>query len=276
MKQQNDSLHRKLGGVSWFVLAGSVLLWLSISTLQWGCGAQTSGTKIKFEVAFSGAVSSGDSRTSFTNKKGWSIKLEKAEVLVGPLYFYAGEPRASLWNQLFGIGQAFAHVQVGTGQVLGEIQEQVAVNLLADQPTSFGKVVGIEGQMRSFELHLHPPGTLPIQGGGTKALESSTVSIQGVATQGNDSKAFQVNLLIPETGTMRVVENIASEVSLQETTSANGKLLVEMLVDKWFTNVDFATVSKTNDEGVLLIDANNLALLQGVRSRYAYQAKWSQ
>ncbi|TNE45273.1 MAG: hypothetical protein EP343_27035 [Deltaproteobacteria bacterium] len=275
MKQRNKTVHPKRRGVSWLVLAGLSLLWLSLGTLQWGCGAQTSGTKIKYEVAFAGAVTSG-TRTSFTNKKGWTIKLEQAEILVGPLYFYAGEPRASLWNKLFGINQAFAHVQVGTGQVLGEIQDQVAVNLLSEQPTSFGKVVGIEGQMRSFELQLHPPGTLPIQGGGTKALESSTVSIKGVATQGSETKNFQVSLLLPETGTMRVVENIATDVALQEATSSSGKLLVEMLVDKWFTNVDFATISKTTSEGVLLLDAENLALLQGVRSRYAYQAKWSQ
>lgn len=279
MKQHRTDIISQRRYPTGLFVSGLVVLWLAVSMISWGCGAQTAGTKMKYEAAFTGAVSSGTNVKEFTNKRGWTIQLESAEFLVGPLYFYAGEPRASLLQSWFGIGSAAActtHAQFDAGKILGEVQEQVVVNLLSSSPTNLGTVAGVEGQMQSFELHLHPPGTLPSNGTPTSTLGNSTVKMKGVAKKDGVSKTFVVDLVIPDTGTMRIVESIAADVALNSNSKGSGKLLLQVYMDKWFTNVDFSTLTKENKDGVLLLDDENIALLQGVRSRYSYNAKWSQ
>lgn len=250
---------------------------LPIVASHWACGAQTAGTRVRYQTAFAGSLSSGAASSQFTNKLGWKIQLAEAKMLVGPIYFYSGEPRASLWKRWFGVGAAAActtHAQFDSGKILGEVQEQVVVDLLASEPTALGVVSGVSGHMQSLELHLHPPGTLQDSSIGSQVLGNSTLVMKGKASKDNTEIPFQVSFNIPDIGKMRIIESISSDVLLEEPVVKNGTLVVQVYLDRWFTNVNFGTLEKKDKSGVSLIDAANIALLQGIRSRYSYGATW--
>ncbi len=261
-------------------LPWTLLLALPLFVSLTACGAQTAGHRVSYKAAFAGAVSKGTIQ-EFTNKHGWKIQLQEAKLLVGPLYFYSGEPRASLWQQWFGVNAAAAcptHAQFDNGQVLGEVQNQIVVDLLSPTPTPLGTIEGIEGHMQSMELHLHPPGTLEqsnVEDLPTK-LQGATLYMSGRASNDTEGVPFKVSFVIPDTGTMRIIESISSNVKLEEDSVQKGSLVLQVYLDKWFTNVNFATVGQQNRSGETMLDASNLALLQGVRSRYAYGAVWKQ
>jgi hypothetical protein len=196
------------------------------------------------------------------------------------VYFYDGEARASLWQRLLGSGVVYAcptHAQFDFGVVLGQILEQYAVDLLSTTPTLIGEIGGVEGHCRSLELHLHPPGR--VQAGGSaelmQKLDGATIKMAGEASKDGDKVAFSAKLTIPERGTMRIVDSITADVALKNKTEKQGVLLLQVLLDVWFANVDFATNAQQDPNQAILLDEDTIALLQGVRSRYAYRAVWS-
>ena len=99
------------------------------ATVVFTACAKTSGESMSYSVAASGSAAT----PSFTNSKGWNITLTTAKAIVGPVYIYSSAPQASLFLHLLG-GVAYAcpaDAQFDKGSVLGQIQRQVIVDLLA-------------------------------------------------------------------------------------------------------------------------------------------------
>lgn len=237
----------------------------------------TGGTKIEFEAAAVGVHSTGQSPTSFENKKGWTIKLDKAHMLIGPVYLYEGTLSVRLWDYLQPIKSAYAHaghVDASGQKTLGEILEHSVLDLLKGEATSLGIVKGVAGQLNKAELQLLPPGAARLVSGSASDVGGATVFASGTATKGSESRPFVLKLTVPDRGTMRVVPNIAANVSLLEDDVQSGKLMLKVQVDTWFTNVDFATLTEKNDKEQYLLTESNGAILQGVRSRYSYAFDW--
>lgn len=238
--------------------------------------AETAGEAISIQTGVIGGASDGPAAGPFTNSKGWTVELTKAEMAVGPIYFYSSAPLAGLWKRIFSPSVAYAcpaHAQYDKGAVLGEVLQQCVVDLLSDQITDTGASDGQKGHCRMFELHIHPPGE--IEAGSPQSqfdgLNGYSVWVEGSAEKDGGTIEFEGGLTIPDEGTMRIVENISADMNLSDGSSA----VVRVLVDAWFTNVDFASLTEIGQSGRYTITEDiqaHTALLSGVRSRYSYEA----
>ncbi len=248
------------------------------------CDAETAGESARFTTGFGGATLSGDPVTSFATDAGWQVDLDVALAAVGPVYLYEGEAMAGLGRRLGGLGAARAcpaHAQYDDGTVLGEVLEQYMTDLLADDPTPTGEIDGTRGTCQSFEVHLHPPGEITAGSPGEDfdPLQGFSVWLQGTATSGDEVVPFEAGLTIPDEGTQRIVESIPADVEIVDADEQPGMVVVLALLDRWFAEVDFATLVELGDgdryrftEG---IQATN-ALIFGIRSRYAYELAWEE
>ncbi len=234
--------------------------------------AETSGESIRFQT---GVVGSPDA-AAFTNDKGWAVELSKAEMVVGPIYFYSSTPLARLFKRLFSPRLAYAcpaHAQYDKGTVLGEVLKQYVVDLLDDGVTFTGASDGQKGRCRMFELHIHPPGEIEAGSaeGEFERLSGFSIHVEGEAAKDDAIAPFEGYLTIPDEGTMRVVENIGADMELKDGSTA----VVRVLAEAWFANVDFDSLVEQNEQGRYEITENTQAYnawLTGVRSRYSYEA----
>ncbi|MBN2524879.1 MAG: hypothetical protein JXR76_00710 [Deltaproteobacteria bacterium] len=275
--------HSKIRGV----IAAMVVTLVFISQPFVACDAETAGETIRFRTAVMGATNVGQAPTSFTTVKGWNVILSSADAVFGPIYFYGGEPMAKAAPnpllRIFG-GVAMAcptHAQYDYGAVLGEVLEQYVVNLLAAVPTSTGEVQGEAGTCHSAELHLHPPGDQQLPAGSAPAqfakLGGHSIAISGTATKDGTTLPFRAALDIPDEGAMRIVQNIAANVTLDNSTVGSGRIVVQIFLDAWFGQVDFSTLTETDADGNYLFSEGTqaqTALLQAMRNRYSYQVIW--
>ncbi len=245
------------------------------------CKSQTAGEEISFDAAVGGGTESGKSGgEEFTTYAGWNVSLSKAIAAVGPVYYYAGEPQASLFDSLFGIRSAHAcptHAQYNKGAVLGEIVRQYAVDLLG-APTKMGTVPGLAGVCQTIELHLHPPGKLAA---GTSAtpfsdLQGNTIVLEGEATKLAKRIPFRAQFSLPEEGVMQIVESVSASVPLRDAAEQPGFIMTEVLLDQWLATVDFDTLTEREGEIYLFSESTqaSTALLRGVRSRLSYRISW--
>lgn len=268
------------------VLAVAVAAFVLLPQSFVACDAETAGEVISFNTAVQGITQQGSSAAEFDTTRGWSVVLTNAHAVFGPIYFYGGAPmaRANVLQRLFG-GVAMAcpaHAQYDYGAVLGEVLEQYVVNLLAAKPTSTGEVPGLAGTCRSAELHLHPPGDQQLLAGSSPEtfdkLGGHTIVIAGTATKDATAVPFRAVLDIPDKGTMRIVQNIVGKVELDSASAGSGSIVVQVRLDAWFDQVDFSSLTETDESGSYLFSADTqarTALLQAMRNHYSYRVNWS-
>jgi len=251
------------------------------------CRAETAGKAIRFDTAAQGAIDQGQPVAAFVTTKGWTVELESAYAVLGPVYYYGGAPMARvhpLWRLVGGVAHACAtHAQFDYGTVLGEVLEQYVVDLLATNPTSTGEVPGEAGTCQSVELHVHPPGDQQLPAGSPAAafdrLGGASILLEGLATKDGSQVLFRAALDVPDEGTMRIVQNIAASVELNDASEQPGRLVLQVLVDAWLDQVDFASLGESDTDGRLLFSEGTqarTALLQAVRNRYSYRVTWGQ
>ena len=264
----------------------SAALLIFLALMAFGCGEETAGEALSFDTEALGVTESGTPDQAFTNSKGWRITLDSAVLAVGPVYYYSSEAQASLFDRLFSIKSAYAcpaHAQYDKGTVLGEIRQQVVVDLLAESPTTTGVSQGEKGHCQMFELHFHPPGEIPAASDDAafEPLDGYSFAISGVAEKDGVDVSFSGHLTIPDEGTMRIVESIPADVILD---GRSGQAVVKIHVDRQLANLDFASITDESgacleeaEDGACLIGEDSqahLAWLYGVRSRECYSLEW--
>lgn len=255
---------------------------VSVPVVMLSCEAETTGRSIQFSTATAGSVDSDGTVSDFETARGWRVELTQALTLLGPIYFYGGEPMASRFI-LPSVGVAAAcptHAQYDYGAVLGEVLEQHVIDLLAEKPTSTGEIQGQAGTCRSVEVHLHPKGDQGLKlGSGSDAelLEDSSIRLEGTAEKDGEEIPFRALVTIPDEGTARIIQNIAADEVLDDVAEKPGRLVIQVLLDIWFSEVDFSTLDETDEDGVFLFTEGTqarTALIQAVRNRYAYRVEW--
>ncbi len=257
-----------------------------MALMAFGCGDKTAGEALNFDTAALGVTESGTPNQAFTNSKGWRITLESASLAVGPVYYYSSEAQAGLLDRLFTIKSAYAcpaHAQYDKGMVLGEIRQQVVVDLLAESPTPTGVSEGEKGHCQMFELHFHPPGEIPAASNDAafEPLDGHSFAISGVAEKDGVEIPFSSYMIIPDESTMRIVESIPADLVLD---GRSGLAVTRIHIDRQLANLDFASITDESGacleeagEGACLIGEDSqahLAWLYGVRSRECYSLEW--
>jgi hypothetical protein len=152
------------------------------------CIGSTAGESILFQTGARGATSSGEPVTAFKTRLGWTVRLSRAHLALGPVTFFEGRSyfEQASWLSRMMVKTAYAHAvhsQIDTGTVLGEVPEQFPIDLLAKTPADLGVVFGVKGTCRSVELELHPPGDgyLGLDNGAYSALDHHAIVLEGVA-----------------------------------------------------------------------------------------------
>jgi hypothetical protein len=243
---------------------------------------QTSGEKATFQTGVTGGLSTGDAVAPFTNARGWTVTLTEAYVAVGPIYFYSSPPQTAMIERLLGDGTARAcptHAQYDKGEVLGEVLEQYAVDLLSGEVVDTGLRYGVAGTAQMFEVHLHPPGevTPASPTSSFEPLGGHSIWVAGTATQDGSEVAFEGALTIPDEGTLRIVTSIPADVELADVAKQPGRAVVKVHLDEWFHNVGFDGLTQEGSSGRMVLDEDSQAyqaLLVGVRSRTSYSLSW--
>lgn len=205
-------------------------------------GDSTTGKRIVLDVRIAASPESRD----FTNAMGWNVKITKAAIATGAVYYYDG---ATLYahRRRFGLKTAAAHPgHYVAGNAKGELLVPSSVDLLAG--ATLGTGPGVSGPVRSatFSFDAPPKGPLAGELGGHVAI------VEGVATRGAETRSFRAELSAPDvldTKDRPVVEGcpfVAADMQGDGTVSIAVKLTL------WLDQIDFTNVSATGTlEGTL-------------------------
>ncbi|HJL42143.1 MAG TPA: hypothetical protein RMG48_12650 [Myxococcales bacterium LLY-WYZ-16_1] len=251
-----------------------------------GCGADTAGTAIQWDMAAISTVSpEAGGHDAFTTRSGWSVELDRADVVLGPIYLHGGGVRADAMPSFLrwlGPSTAYAHPADSTfdgGPPLGDVLEQNVVNLLQREPTRLGRVFGLQGRAQTFEIQLHPPG---YSTAGPSSTEMTTMNdhsfvFEGVARRGEVERRFFAAGNLGQLESERTISSIPADVLLVDESERPGPLLVEVRLDDWFRFVDFASLTEQDEQGRFVLPAGTVegdSLRRGIRSRTAYDLHW--
>lgn len=176
---------------------------LAAAVFVGACGDEaTSGKRVTLKTR----ITADDGIAApFTNAYGWSIKLSKAFVSVGPLYYFDGAPIFSTARapralpasrsreelaRLLGLGTAHAHPgHYEPGDAMGEVLQASSADLtlgIVDLPPGDG----VSGSYRSGRFTFGDP---PV-GSAAQALGASVVRLEGEATKDAMTRHFSAAL----------------------------------------------------------------------------------
>jgi len=218
-----------------------------------------------------------EARTAFTNAYGWNITLSKAEIAVGALYFFDGEPIFS-WRapartprervaSLF-IGTAHAHPgHYLAGNALGQMLTPSSLSLLGEGAT-LGTGDGVTGLFRSARV------TFPETVGGPEAaaLGDKIALFEGVARKEGKNVGFRLTAarseLLDADGQARV-----EGTTISPATTVSGDVTLTLVIDprKFFDQSEFDGLPEGETPVDLPKDSDaSRNFLRGVRSGPAY------
>ncbi|MEM9691094.1 MAG: hypothetical protein AAGA56_00990 [Myxococcota bacterium] len=212
------------------------------------CDSNTGGKPIEVGLAFSPPDDSDLVETGqFTNRYGWNVRLEEANIALGAVYFNES-PALSAQLEALLLPRAYAHPGHGHfagGEVRAEWLGQTVYNALRRTPLNIGSVPGVAGAIQSWTLFVEPPrdGEMP----GAGALRGFRAYVVGVAERGEDAIAFEGGLELldeKESDTLGVLfEGLPLEATLDE-----GQR-ISIIVDArtWLDEAQFETLLDEED-----------------------------
>lgn len=234
----------------------------------------TSQKRITLTVS---ASAPAEARTTFTNSYQWAITLSKAELAIGAVYFFDGEPifsqraptrtpRERLAN-LF-IGTAHAHPgHYIPGNAVGQMLTPSSLSLLGDGAT-LGTGDGVTGLFRSARV------TFPETVAGPEApvLGDKIALFEGVARKGGKNVGFRLTAarseLLDADGEARV-----EGTTISPATSVAGDAKLTLVIDprKFFDQSEFDGLPEGETPVDLPKDSDaSRNFVRGVKSGPAY------
>ncbi len=124
-----------------------------------------------------------------TGIEPWTVHLDEAYVALGPVYLFEGEPLiGELLHRGF-LPRAHAHPgHYQEGEAMGEVLEQVVVDLLDRNPTHLGTLFAVTGTCHSARVGL---GTAEAGLAGADALGGHALRVAGEATRDEERVDFE-------------------------------------------------------------------------------------
>lgn len=243
-----------------------------------GCDSSTTGQRIVLHTR----VTAGEEATKpFKNSYGWSIKLTKAYLSVGELYYFDGAPVVAEWSPrrrggargFFGIPSAQAHPgHYQEGDAVGQMLTPTTVDLLKETDLPDGD--GVTGTYRSarFEFASPPGGKL------AGDMDGHVVVLEGEATKGDKTRLFHAALdqehILNADSNPYVEGCIFDEVEVP----ADGTVLLTVKPSLWFDQLDFSRVPESMDgkpvdlaEGEIPLKAIARGLQKGTGYTFTYE-----
>ncbi|MBK8997057.1 MAG: hypothetical protein IPM35_15095 [Myxococcales bacterium] len=205
----------------------------------------------------------------FTNAAGWNVKLDRALVATGPLYYFEGAPvlaRALGWL----VGTAHAHPgHYQAGETEGEMLEEWSVDLLAG-PAELPRGRGVTGTVRSATFSFGEEAAGPVAG----ELGGHVVLLEGTATKDASSVDFRALADVADVldlGGKPLVEGcLFEEVEL----TARSTVSVEIDLGLWLGQVDFGALTPPAGGGVATLEPGTTPhedFTRGLRKAASYR-----
>jgi hypothetical protein len=224
------------------------------------CAGDTEGARVTFQVL---ATASGDD-TPFATASGWTIEVQQAELIVGPVFLFDAEPIArNTWSSWL-VSEALAHVPTQAGAVLGEVIDQVRIDLLAASPVPLADVYGQAGLARSLEVQLFRAGEVSTLASG------DTVVLAGQAERDGITVPFEFRWS-PDAGTPMTITNIATSLDL---TSSGAQVQLSLDLASVFFNVDLPATESMTEVMTIGPDTEvGQSIASGLASRWSWSAE---
>lgn len=251
------------------------LIWVSASVaavmlLGFGCVEDEGEQRVELETWLVGV--GGDA--SFINEppsdvEPWTVTLTEAVAALGPVYLFEGEPLLGRFDlrQLL-LPRAYAHPgHYQEGEALGELREQVVIDLLDPEPTRLGMMSAVTGECHSAQIGV---GSAESGLAGAEQLEGHALLVRGEAARGDELIPFEASIDLEI-----FVEGLDFEHEIDD---SPGHLAVEVDLRRWLRRVDFSTTTPGDgEEGLAIFEegtqAHN-ALSRGVDNTLAYGFAW--
>jgi protein involved in ribonucleotide reduction len=226
------------------------------------CGT-TTGTRVQLRVNVT-----SNANAPFTTADGWSVSLSRANVSFGPQYYYDGAVVSALdsvplLQRMLAPRLALAHPgHYAEGNARGEMLTPARVDLVSGMST-LGVGVGTTGVVRS--------GTVSFQSAG------NVVSVQGVASKGNEVRTFTATLTASEVSDSDGLPEIVGCAFDSSEFTGDGTVTLRIDTAKWFEVVEFERVSRGADGAPVELEgiARN-ELIRGIRAGNRYSFNFQQ
>ncbi|HEU4406175.1 MAG TPA: hypothetical protein VFS43_13000 [Polyangiaceae bacterium] len=227
------------------------------------------------------ATSDGEASAPFTTATGWTVTLTRAQVSLGALYYFDGEPvltarlappaapPGARWAWPFGLRTAHAHPgHYVPGNALGQMVVPSRFDLSAgDAALPTGD--GVTGPFRSAKVVF----AAPAEGG-------AAIALAGRAEKGAEVRAFSAEfsadeLRADETQLESAVEGCAFEPADVE---GDGFVTLAARPSIWFEQTDFAELAPSADGAPQPLPADSAArraLSRGLKKGAAYVFRYA-
>ncbi len=224
------------------------------------------------------ASSDGEMAGAFATSTGWTVTLSRAQVSLGALYYFDGEPvlaRAAprpasrhRWALPFGMREAHAHPgHYVPGEALGQMVQPSVFDLSAGEP-ALPAGDGVTGAFRSAKV------VFAAEGGGP------AVSLVGRAEKGAEVRFFSSDFAPDELRADASQTEAAVEGCAFEPADVQGDGVVTFAVHPsiWFEQTDFAALAPGAEGAPAPMPAESgarRALARGLKKGAAYVFRFS-
>jgi hypothetical protein len=257
---------------------------LALVTLAFAAGcdraSSTSGREVTLRTSL---VADAELERTFDTQTGWSVRLSRAAVSLGALYYFEGEPAfvlrgpRSAWQRLAGLlrpSVARAHPGHYTeGDATGQMTEPQAVELSTTrQALADGR--GVTGRYRSGRLVLAEAEDSQVDG-----LDGHVALAEGVATKDEQTVHFRLAASFADVARSVSKGQVNGCVFEEAEVHGDGAVTVSIKPRVWFNLVDFSDVASGSEGEPTEIAAGEtpqLAFALGVVQLSAYRFSFEQ
>ncbi len=227
------------------------------------CGDETPGTRVKLATRVT------TDATTFTNAVGWDVKVERALLSIGQLYYFDGEPVVAS-RHWFGLGTAHAHPgHYVPGASIGQMLSGATVDLAAGA-TSLPAATGVSGTARSGRIVLGVPPTGALAAG----LGGKLARVEGKATKAGVTKAFVATASPGDLKDAYGADQIDGCPFTVASVDGDGTVTLQVSLRTWLDQVDFDKA--TGDPATLDGTEAGSAFVRGAQKAVAYQFSYAQ
>lgn len=258
----------------------AVLLTLGLAGCE-DASDTTSGRQVKLQTAL---VADAELDDAFDIETGWSVRLTRAALSIGALYYFDGAPAfvqgrpRSVWQHitsLFGPSVARAHPgHYLAGGATGQMTEPRTFELSTTR-ASLPDGMGITGLYRSGRVVLAGADSDREIAG----LEGNVALAEGVATKGDQTVHFKVSAAFADVSRSVSKGEVNGCVFEEADVTGDGTVTLTIRPHVWFNLVDFSDVEPGSEDAPTEIaagDTPQLAFALGVVQLSAYRFSFQQ
>jgi len=232
------------------------------------CAGGTGSERFHFEARVRGTTSKAGEAYRFENESGWLIRLDRAQVTLGPVYLNVIPPlrdsSASIWDFLVKPAWAHGESHLGSGRVVGEVLAQVSFDALSSESVAFPALGTLtQEEVRTADVCFYPEPRTSVD---AKKLDTVALDIAGRASRGSEVIAFRGLLKLDDSWIANQTASTRGNTSLAAIRqvrgipasflpSQGGALDITFDVKRLLRGADFSNLqaNKSDGEGVKIL-----------------------